>query len=132
MQKRTKKKEKCDLTSSLSDIVPGRRIIECKALLDLENIKREERRGLAFNVSNEVSTDKQHVDPTTKRQPFDINSKFAIGALHSGIGATHVNKMLASVDMPSIDSKMFKKYENEIGTAVEEVAKESCRTLIEN
>ncbi|KAK0160250.1 hypothetical protein PV328_007678 [Microctonus aethiopoides] len=142
-----KRKKTCDLTSPLSDIVQGRRIIEvthlakelkcvqCKALLNLENIKKEKRRGLGSiwhvlctvcNVLNEVSTDKQHVDATTKRQRFDINSKIAIGALHSGIGATHVNKILASVNMPSIDPKTFKTYENEMGTAVEKVAKESC------
>lgn len=95
-----KRKKLCDLTSSMSDIVPGRRVIEvahlakqmkcvqCKVLLDLENIKREERRGLgsiwhilctACNIINAVSTDKQHVDATTKRQRFDINSKIAIG-----------------------------------------------------
>lgn len=95
-----KRRKKSDLTSSLSDIVLGRRIIEvthlakqlkcvqCKALLHLENIKREEGRGLgsiwhvlctACDVLNEVSTDKHHVDPTTKRQRFDINSKIAIG-----------------------------------------------------
>lgn len=100
MQERTKKKETCDLTSPLSDIVQGRRMkevthsakqlkcVQCKALLDLENIRREKRRGLgsiwhilctACNVLNEVSTDKQHVDATTKRQRFDINSKIAMG-----------------------------------------------------
>lgn len=95
-----KRKKTCDLTSPLSDIVPGRRIIEvchlaqqlkceqCKGLLSLENIKSEERRGLgsvwhvlctACNIFNEVFTDKRHLDPTTKRQRFDINSKIAIG-----------------------------------------------------
>ncbi|XP_046609183.1 uncharacterized protein LOC124299838 [Neodiprion virginianus] len=148
-----KRKKTCYLTSQLSDIVPGRRIIEvchflkqlkcvhCKALLDLEeNLKREERRGLgstwhvlctACNILNKVTTDKQHPDATTKRQRFDINSKIAIGALHSGIGATHLNKMFASANIPSIDSKTFKTHENEMGTAVEEVAKESCHKWAE-
>lgn len=35
------------------------------------------------------------------------------------------------MNMPSIDSKTFKKYEYEMGTAVEEVAKESCHKWAE-
>lgn len=33
--------------------------------------------------------------------------------------------------MPSIDPKTFKTYENEMGTAIEEVAKESCHKWAE-
>lgn len=40
------------------------------------------------------------------------------------MGSTH--KHLTSLNIPSVDFKTFRKYEYEMGTAIEEVAKESC------
>lgn len=42
------------------------------------------------------------------------------------MGSTHINKILAALNIPSIDFKTFQTYESEISTAVEKVARESC------
>lgn len=48
------------------------------------------------------------------------------GVLHSGLGWTHLKKFLACINIPCPDFKTFKKYEQEVGLAAEEVVKESC------
>lgn len=48
------------------------------------------------------------------------------GVVHSGIGPAHLNKVLACANIPTIDFRTYKRYENEVGPATERVAKESC------
>lgn len=55
-----------------------------------------------------------------------------IAILFSGIWNAAVNKFLAALNLPSIDSKTLKKREREVGTAVEEVAHSSCHDAIEH
>lgn len=54
--------------------------------------------------------------------------------MFSGIGDAAVNRFLAALNLPSIDSKTLKKREREreVGTAVEEVAHSSCHDAIEH
>lgn len=98
-----KKRRKIDdnLTSS-SCYIEGRRIIDisymaknmkcfkCKSLLDLENIVKEDHKGLGliFHISCKICnikcllpTDKRHENAVTsaKKNRFDVNSKIAIG-----------------------------------------------------
>lgn len=49
------------------------------------------------------------------------------GALHSGLGWTHLNKVFSCMNIPCFDFKTFKVYEQEVGIAAESVAKASCR-----
>ncbi|KYN05243.1 hypothetical protein ALC62_03847 [Cyphomyrmex costatus] len=44
-----------------------------------------------------------------------------------GLGYTHLNKILSCLNIPIIDFKTFKRYEQEVGQATENIAKESCQ-----
>jgi len=46
--------------------------------------------------------------------------------MHAGAGATQLNKIFSSIDLPNMDDKLLKKHERIIGPIVEFVAKESC------
>ena len=46
--------------------------------------------------------------------------------LHAGIGPTHVNALLTSVNLPAVGESTLKAREREVGPAIEEVAKRSC------
>ncbi|KAM0734108.1 hypothetical protein ACS0PU_012473 [Formica fusca] len=58
---------------------------------------------------------------------FDINYKAVIGALHSGLRWSHLQKLLACMNVPCFQFRTLKKYEQEVGYAAEDVAKQSCR-----
>lgn len=46
--------------------------------------------------------------------------------LHAGVGPTHVNALLSSMNIPPIARNTLKRREREVGPAVEKVAKRSC------
>ena len=52
------------------------------------------------------------------------------GMLHAGVGETHINNFLTSLDIPPICHKTVKKCEREVGVVVESEAKDSCRTFL--
>ncbi|XP_011859062.1 PREDICTED: uncharacterized protein LOC105556578 [Vollenhovia emeryi] len=56
---------------------------------------------------------------------------YLIGAVYAGMGCTALNNLLACVNIPPISSALFKRYEREIGPAIEESAKESCKQAAE-
>ncbi|XP_065194251.1 uncharacterized protein LOC135825567 [Sycon ciliatum] len=45
---------------------------------------------------------------------------------HAGIGVTHVNNFLTTLNIPPVNEKVLRRQERAIGTVVERVAKESC------
>ena len=51
-----------------------------------------------------------------KRGPpaFDINTRVALGCLHAGIGQTHINNVLSTSNIPTINSSTFKRREREV------------------
>lgn len=51
---------------------------------------------------------------------------FCLGALHCGLGWTHLSKLCACLNIPCFDYKTYQRYEAEIGEAAEKVAKKSC------
>ena len=57
---------------------------------------------------------------------YDINSRAVLGTLHIGIGETHVNNFLTTMNIPPLNNVTFKKREKEIGNAVECIASTSC------
>ena len=54
-----------------------------------------------------------------------------LGMLHAGIGPSHVNALLTSVNIPSVSQSTFKSRELEVGPVNAEVAKASCEKAME-
>ncbi|PFX19079.1 hypothetical protein AWC38_SpisGene16524 [Stylophora pistillata] len=52
--------------------------------------------------------------------------------LHAGIGPTHVNELLSSINIPSLGESTLKAREREVGLQVEKLAKESCLKSLES
>lgn len=48
------------------------------------------------------------------------------GSIHSGTGLDKVNKLISTLDIPTVNSQLYKRHERLIGPIVEHVAKESC------
>lgn len=49
------------------------------------------------------------------------------GVLHSGIGFTHINKILACLNAHPLPWKTYKSCERRVGRLIENVAKEICK-----
>ena len=50
---------------------------------------------------------------------------------HAGIGRSHVNSLLTSINLPAVAENTLKAREREIGPVIEKVAKESCETALQ-
>ncbi|XP_044594882.1 uncharacterized protein LOC123272249 [Cotesia glomerata] len=92
----------------------GKRIVDIDVLAD----------NLIFD------TGKFHAS-NDKNKRADINTKVVLGAIHAGIGCKALNKVLACANLPNISSALYKRYEREVGPAIEAVAKESCKSAAE-
>ena len=53
-----------------------------------------------------------------------------LGCLHAGIGQTHINNVLSTLNVPTLNSVNFKLREREVGKAVESIAKSSCQNCL--
>jgi hypothetical protein len=104
----------------------------------LDDIKQEKLYGLGsvFYVFcqncfqlNEVCTSSRH--KSEKRGPacMDANSRVVLGSLHAGMGHTHVNHLLSTMNIPTISHKAYKAREREVGHCVETVAQENCSKI---
>lgn len=51
---------------------------------------------------------------------------FVTGMLHTGLGTTSVNALLACLYIPGISPKSLKAREREVGRKIEDIAKKSC------
>lgn len=60
-----------------------------------------------------------------------MNDQSLSGMLDGGQGPTHINNLLSSIDMPTLSTKTLKKYERQIGAAIETVCEESCVEAIQ-
>ena len=47
--------------------------------------------------------------------------------IYGGFGETHVNSILASLNIPGISKKNLKNRERKVGVHLEEMAEESCQ-----
>jgi len=47
--------------------------------------------------------------------------------VHAGIGSTALNKILACLNISTIDEALFKRYEREVGPGIEKSAKKNCQ-----
>ena len=80
---------------------------------------------------NEVSTSGKHRAGSRGPLANDINTRAVLGSLHIGIGQTHLNNLLTTLNVPSMSNVLFKRREREIGKEVENVAKKSCNQMLE-
>ena len=59
--------------------------------------------------------------------PHDINQMAVLGTLHSGMGVTHLNAVMSSLEVPCLTENGYKKVENYVEyKGIEPEAKESC------
>ncbi|XP_068757667.1 uncharacterized protein [Montipora capricornis] len=133
--------------------ISGRRVVElellaealdggckvCAKPLQLSNVTDETVSGLGSFLYitccnpdcgeiNVCQTNKTHrVAGTMRGRPiFDVNTKLAAGMLHAGMGPTHVNALLSSLNIPTLCVTTLKAREREIGPAIENIANKSC------
>ena len=57
----------------------------------------------------------------------DINTRVVLGSLHAGLGNTHLNNLLVTMNVPTMNHNLFKIREREVGNALEKVATDSCK-----
>ncbi|XP_077272945.1 uncharacterized protein LOC143903313 [Temnothorax americanus] len=115
------------------------RCSKCNEYLYLDKVLKEKYTGLDSTLIicceckriNEVRTNKEHECQAQQRIYSDINSAAVFGAVHSGMGCTGLNKLLAVMNIPTISNDLYKRYEREVGPAIEKAAKESCRRAAE-
>ena len=60
-------------------------------------------------------------------QVISILTRAALGSLHAGIGNTHLHNLLSTMNIPTMNHRLFKKREGEIGNVVKNIARESCK-----
>ncbi len=107
--------------------------------MSVANIAKEEKMGIAskFHISchlchtiNIVNTSQKHKSGSHGPAAYDNNSRAVLGTLDAGIGETHLNTILTTMNIPPITCGTFKKREREVGLAVEKVAKRSCSEVL--
>jgi hypothetical protein len=76
-------------------------------------------------------TSEKHNSGRRGPQAYDINSRVVLGSLDAGIGHTHLSTILSTMNVPSINHTTFKTREREVGRAVEDLARGSCKENIE-
>ena len=56
----------------------------------------------------------------------EVEDKVALASIHTGIGLSHIESIFSIIGLPCIAHRSFKDRESKVGTAMEEVAKDSC------
>ena len=104
--------------------------------LSLGNVIEEQQNGLAStftvlcsqcNAENTIKTSKQHRSGASGPLTFDVNTRAALGCLHTGVGNTYLNNLLSTLNVPAMNLSTFKNREREAGKAMVLVAKNSCQ-----
>ncbi|XP_055999332.1 uncharacterized protein LOC125677071 [Ostrea edulis] len=81
---------------------------------------------------NDIPTGSKHKVKAGKKQyAWDVNTKLAAGMVNGGYGTTHVNALLAALNIPGITDKSLKKREREVGEHLEEMAGQSCNEILQ-
>ena len=79
--------------------------------LSFYNVRDEVRHGLASTFviirpvcgkNNEIKTSEHHKPGQRGPPAFDVNTRVALGCLHVGIGQTHINNLLSTLNAPTI------------------------------
>lgn len=127
----------------------------CNTKLEIfGNIKKEAIRGLGslwlVNCQNchktkQIETSKRYKSLVSGREHFEVNVKavlgkilmvifveiffkkcLILGALHNGLGHTHINNVLKIVNLPGMANGTFKRVERETGKIIEKISKQKC------
>ena len=80
---------------------------------------------------NNVSTSGQHRAGSRGPLASDVNTRAVLGSLHIGIGQTQLNNLLTTLNVPPVSNVLFKRWEREIGNAVEIVTRKSYNEILE-
>ncbi|XP_078315372.1 uncharacterized protein LOC111116349 [Crassostrea virginica] len=138
-----------------SDILQGRRIIDlayfakmlqqgcagCEEPLQLVGCVSERKYGLAsiFQIKchkcgniTSISSGKRQNDEKNGQGPFDVNVKLGVALLHAGIGEAIFASILAIMNIPCMTSGNMKKVERRAGSAIENLAKETCDVILKD
>ncbi|XP_044594135.1 uncharacterized protein LOC123271775 isoform X2 [Cotesia glomerata] len=102
----------------------------CRSLLDLEKLQNFKTEGLHshFKIKCDSCETLNMVNTGVKNNAVsEINSSVVLGAIHSGVGNTSLNKILACANLPQMRSQQYKKYESIVGKAIESEARDSCK-----
>ncbi|CAB4007536.1 Hypothetical predicted protein, partial [Paramuricea clavata] len=91
--------------------------------LSFSNILKEDTVGLAsvFKIKCHVCGAINHLETS------QTHRSAALGCLHTGIGNTHLNNLLSTMNIPTMNHSTFKTREREVGKTVENVAQISCK-----
>ena len=104
--------------------------------LSLVNIMEEKQSGLRsiFSIKcsfcghlNEVKSSAKHRAGSRGPLVSDINTRVVLGSLHAGMGYTHLNNLLSTMNVPTMNHNLCKRKEREVGNALEKVATDSCK-----
>ncbi|CAD6219693.1 GSCOCG00012935001-RA-CDS, partial [Cotesia congregata] len=106
----------CDFLLSLADLVSEKRI-GLASILYLKCRKCDKITGASTDIQHRVSNGNSH---------YDSNTQLIIGSMNSGVGNTHINKVLTAMDIPQVNWKSFKTHESEVIKGVECMAQEKC------
>ena len=121
--------------------------IQCNLPLNICNSQGVLPRGLggwiynmcdnpAYMKMNKISLEKQHRKTIPEQNNpfnvlphgsaiFDVNTKAASGMIHAGIGQSHLNNLLSTLNIPQISHTSLKDREEEIGAVIETFANNS-------
>ena len=67
-----------------------------------------------------------------KAGPKNVNKQAVLGAVHAGMGKSQLESIMACLEVPGLSTSCFKDIENNIvGPVLEQEAKISCKTAIE-
>ena len=104
--------------------------------LSLVNIMEEKQSGLRsiFSIKcsfcghlNEVKSSAKHRAGSRGPLVSYINTRVVLGSLHAGMGYTHLNNLLSTMNVPTMNHNLCKRREREVGNALEKVATDSCK-----
>ncbi|KAF4514002.1 UNVERIFIED_CONTAM: hypothetical protein B566_EDAN018654 [Ephemera danica] len=104
----------------------------CNSHLYLEDITNERQRGLVskFTICCRECRYPQEICTEQKVERYKflypVNMKLALGMIDGGVGATHINSILSSLNVPTVAPSLLQRHENVVGPAIHTVATESC------
>ena len=67
---------------------------------------------------NHLKTSRSYRSGKRGKTTFNINTQAALGCLHTKLGNTHLNNLLATMNIPTMNNSTFKARERETGKAV--------------
>ena len=76
---------------------------------------------------NEVKSSAEHGAGSRDPLVSDINTRVVLGSLHAGMGNTHLNNLLSTMNVPTMNHNLCKRREREVGNTLEKVATDSCK-----